>query len=352
VLLKSDSPASRGLPSAAYRDPKQLELERARIIGASWQLIAHADQLRAHGDYVSLTRHGQPLLLLRDGDTLRGFFNVCRHRAGPLVEGCGRHARLVCRYHGWSYGLDGQLLKAPFMQEDLGPDAAAIRLATVDVAQWGPLVFARTDAGGPSFDAWIESARRGCAAHAIEKMRFLASRTYTVRANWKLYVENYLEGYHIPLVHPGLNRELDFRSYVTEVEGHVVCQRAPLRQGEGARIYNAASEFPDARYYWLYPNLMLNLYQGQLQTNLVEPIDVDTTLVHFDWFVPDPDASAGDASLAEVIRFSDEVQAEDCRIVERVHANIGSRGYAPGPYSSRFERGVARFHELLRAADG
>jgi choline monooxygenase len=170
-----------------------------------------------------------------------------------------------------------------------------------------------------------------------------------VRANWKLYVENYLEGYHIPIVHPGLVRELDFPAYETHVEGNAVWQTAPLRAGDASRIYDPTSGFPDARYYWLHPNLMLNLYQGLLQTNVVEPIDAHTTVVHFDWFVPQPEASAGDASFQEMMRFSDEVQAEDCCIVERVHANIASSGYRPGPYSSRFEQGVAHFHALVRA---
>jgi choline monooxygenase len=347
-MLLEKKTGTRGLPAAAYRDPAQLDLERARIFAPNWQLVAHADQLREHGDYVTVTRAGEPLLLVRDGDTVRGFFNVCRHRAGPVAEGCGRRARLVCRYHGWSYALDGRLLKAPFMQDDLAGEEPP-RLAPIEIALWGPLVFARTG-HGPAFDAWIGTVRKDCEPHAVERMRYLGSRTYTVRANWKLYVENYLEGYHIPLVHPGLVRELDFPAYETHVEGNAVWQSAPLRAGEASRIYDPTSGFPDARYYWLHPNLMLNLYQGLLQTNVVEPIDAHTTVVHFDWFVPQPEISSADASFQEMMRFSDEVQAEDCSIVERVHSNVASSGYKPGPYSSRFEQGVAHFHSLVRAA--
>ena len=189
-----------------------------------------------------------------------------------------------------------------------------------------------------------------CEPFHLTRMRHGASRTYAVNANWKVYVDNFLEGYHIPLVHPALNREIDYRSYVTRLRPRHVVQSAPVRE-QGATQFRAQAGEPPASYLWLYPNIMLNVYQGQLQTNVVLPRGVDRCEVRFDWYAPETGMdSEVDGRWRELVRFGDEIQAEDAAICERVHQNLRSRAYRPGPYSPRREAGVHHFHGLLLQA--
>jgi choline monooxygenase len=333
-------------PAPFYIDPARLAVEHATVFARSWQLVGHAAQLARPGDYFT-TRLGNELLLFtNDKGTLRGFFNVCRHRAGPVAIGCGNSQRLACRYHGWTYDLSGKLLRASEMEGAEDFDASRIHLEPVKVHRFGPLLFAALDPATPPFEEFFPGVTEHCAPLGLERMGFVTTRDYPVSANWKVYVDNYLEGYHIPLVHPGLNRELDYRQYVTELGPRHVLQYAPVR--EGGAHYGRDDKNAQAFYYWLFPNIMLNVYEGQLQTNIVLPVDVNHTVVRFQWYahepLPDP---ATDARWNELARFSEEVQAEDAHICEAVQLNIGSRAYQPGPYSPKRESGVRLFHELL-----
>ncbi len=340
-------------PAASfYIDPARLAREHETVFARSWQLVGHAEQLKNSGDYFTTRLGREPLLFVNDNGTPRGFFNVCRHRAGPVAQGCGNARRLSCRYHGWTYDLSGQLLRATEMEGASGFDPAKISLQTLPVHRFGPLLFAALDSATPSFDEFFPGVTERCAPLELERMRYVTTRTYPVSANWKVYVDNFLEGYHIPLVHPGLNREIDYRQYVTEQAERYVLQYAPVRDGT-ASLYKGGFGDGQAWYYWLFPNIMLNIYEGQLQTNVVIPVDVNQTIVRFDWFsydlTPEPDT---DERWRELAHFSEEVQAEDARICEAVQVNLGSRAYRSGPYSPKRESGVQLFHRLMDAERG
>jgi choline monooxygenase len=339
---------ARPLPGRCYTDPAWLAFERDAVFGRTWNLAARADQFAEHGSYASLEVAGQPVVVVRDGEALRGYYNVCRHRGGPLTDGCGRQRQFTCRYHGWSYALDGRVLRAPQMADELARNAGTLDLKPVQVARWGNLVFVNLDGAAAPLDAFLGAMAADAAHLRLDRLRFHLRRSYPVAANWKVYVDNYLEGYHVPAVHPGLNREIDFRRYVTELGDHYSVQHAPIAAGGGAgRVYAADAASPEARYYWLFPNVMLNCYQGQLQVNLVEPAGVDRCTVHFDWYLPAPPADAdAHAQFERLAAFSDEVQAEDAAICAAVQRNLGSRGFEPGPYSTRYETGVHQFHTL------
>ena len=336
-------------PAGFYIDPARLQHERDEVFARSWQLVGRAEQLAQPGDYFTTQVGDEPLLFTNDNGILRGFFNVCRHRAGPVALGCGRAQRLSCRYHGWTYDLSGQLLRAMEMEGAADFDVAQIRLQSVAVHRFGPLLFAALDASTPAFDDFHPGVSAHCAPLGLERMRYVTARDYPVKSNWKVYVDNYLEGYHIPLVHPSLNRELDYRSYVTELGARHVLQYAPIKEGT-AQYYRADGENTQAFYYWLFPNIMLNIYEGQLQTNVVIPIDVNNTIVRFEWYafepLPDP---ASDERWNELARFSEEIQAEDASICEIVQKNMHSRAYRSGPYSPQREAGLQLFHRLMGA---
>lgn len=338
-------------PAEFYTDPARLAQEHRNVFARSWQLVGHVGQLQAPGDYFTVRLGNEPLLFTNDNGTLRGFFNVCRHRAGPVALGCGRAQRLSCRYHGWTYDLSGQLLRTMEMEGTGDFDPTQIRLEPVRLHRFGPLLFAALDPATPSFGEFFPGVAQRCAPLNLERMRYVTTREYPVKANWKVYVDNFLEGYHIPLVHPTLNREIDYRQYVTELGTHYTLQYAPVK--EGGEHYRASSGDGQAWYYWLFPNIMLNIYEGQLQTNVVIPVDAQHTVVRFDWFafepLPDPKT---DARWNELARFSEEIQAEDAQICEAVQFNLGSRAYLPGPYSPKRESGVRLFHELVRERVG
>jgi choline monooxygenase len=334
-------------PAEFYIDPARLRKEYDRVFARSWQLVGHIGQLAKPGDYFTATVAGEPLVLVNDGGTIRGFFNVCRHRAGPLAYGCGNAQRFVCRYHGWAYDFSGKLLHASEMEGAEGFDPKEIRLEPVTVHRFGPLLFVALDPATVPFDEYFPELTRRCAPLGLERMRYVTTREYPVKANWKVYVDNYLEGYHIPLVHPTLNRELDYRQYVTEECERYTLQYAPVKEGTAER-YKAGAGDGRAYYYWLFPNIMLNIYEGQMQTNVVVPVDASLTVVRFDWFafepVPDPNT---DARWIELARFSEEIQEEDARICEAVQVNLASRAYRSGPYSPKREGGVRLFHRLM-----
>jgi choline monooxygenase len=291
--------------------------------------------------------------VVRDGDALRGFHNVCLHRAGPVAHGCGRRQTLQCRYHGWTYSLKGELLRAPEMEGTEGFVPAEMRLRPVAVAQWGPLVFVNLDRTAPPLLEVLGDVPARVAGFACEGMRFVMRKEWELACNWKVYVDNYLEGYHLPVVHPGLHKELDYDAYRVEPHRYYSIQHAPLRPVHGGkaaeRQYVAGDAQPaEAVYVWCFPNVMLNVYLGQMQTNVVIPVSHDRTRVVFEWFAAEPPAdAASDPAWTKLVAFSDEIQQEDIEICEAVQRNLRSRVYDRGRYSAKRENGVHHFHGLL-----
>lgn len=340
------------LPARLYNDPVYLEFELARVFGATWQLVGRTEQVREPGSYFTAEIANEAIVVLRDGDTLRGFHNVCLHRAGPVAHGCGKRQTMQCRYHGWTYTLRGELLRAPEMEGSEGFRPEDYRLHPVQVATWGPLVFANLDLKAPPLTHVLEDIPAAVERFGAERMSWVMSKEWRIACNWKVYIDNFLEGYHVAMVHPALNRELDTDRYVVETHRYYSRQHAPLRpvtpQATDRRYIPEAGD-DEAHYYWVYPNWMLNIYQGQMQVNVVLPIDHRTTLVRFDWYAVHPPA-ADDPAWSRLVAFSDEIQDEDVMICEVVQRNLRSRIYDRGRYSATRENGVHHFHSLLHEA--
>jgi len=344
VLVAQPLEHALALSARFYTDPRTHELDARAVFARSWQLACHQSQLSGMGDHVVTTIAGLPLLIVRsDNVTIRAFHNVCRHRAGPIASCDGRGATsLRCRYHGWTYGLDGVLRGAPEMGRTLDFDPADIRLPEVRVQVWQGLVFVATGEA-PAFDEFVAGidARLG-PDRSLARYEFHHRASWEVACNWKVYVDNYLEGYHVPHIHPGLNSVLDYRSYITETATWYSFQFSPLESG--ADLYGSG----EALYYFLYPNAMLNILPGRLQTNRVLPLGVDRCRVEFDFYYA-PDASAEAlARRANDITFSDEVQDEDVTICQDVQRGLASGSYEAGRLNPLRENAVHHFHELLR----
>lgn len=349
-LLPQAPERAHALPARFYTDSGMAALDRRAIFDRGWQLVAHACQLRGPGDHVVADLAGLPVIAVRGADmVVRVLHNVCRHRAGPIAQCDGLAAKsLRCRYHGWTYGLDGALKSAPEMGGAEAFDIASIRLPQLRVREWKGLVFATGDDAAHDFDALVAGidARLGGGGFAGYGQHQRVG--YVVACNWKAYVDNYLEGYHVPHVHPALNRMLDYRSYATETAALHSLQWSPLESNDA--LYGNG----DALYYWLWPNTMLNILPGRLQTNRVVPTGVDRCRVEFDFYyahAQDGDGSGEARARRDADRrFSDEVQHEDLRICEDVQRGLASGSYVAGRLNPLRESAVHHFHELLRAA--
>jgi choline monooxygenase len=336
------------IPADWYFDPGHHRRELDRIFARTWQQVALVSQVARPGDYVTLELAGEPLVIVRGRDgAIRAFYNVCRHRAGTVAKDAGCVKAFSCSYHGWSYGLDGALLAAPEM--DGVRDFAKGRFGLVPVAceTWGPLVFVNLDPQAPPLLEILGTMPSMVAATAFGAMEFSVRVPYTIACNWKVYVDNFLEGYHIPKAHPGLNRILDYKRYEVHADGALITQGGPARVKPGAKRAGRAGT-TQYLYLWLWPNFMINVSPGVAQTNLILPIGPETTLCLFDYFFPAGSGRAHAARRKAAIARADAIQREDIDLCESVQKNLHSRSYTTGRYSAKRENGVYHFHELLR----
>ncbi len=335
------------IPSRWYTEPEFLKLERERIFARTWQLAGYAAAVADPGAYSACDIAGEPVVVARAAEgVLRSFSNVCRHRASILVEGAGSGHVLRCPYHAWTYELNGKLLGAPEFEGVEDWNRAEVCLPQFRVETWGPFVFVNLDSAAPALDeVWGDIPRRtadfGC---PVERLRPSARREYVINCNWKVYVDNYLEGYHLPAAHPGLFRELDYARYRVDTFRYYSSQYAPIRAQRAAgppRRYEYEQDGAGALYFWIFPNFMLNIYPDNLSSNVILPLGPDKTLTIFEWF-------AYEGNVAEeTIAFSDEIQREDIKICENVQRGLASRAYNQGRFSAKRENGVHHFHLLL-----
>ncbi|WP_426663760.1 aromatic ring-hydroxylating oxygenase subunit alpha [Rhodanobacter aciditrophus] len=332
------------LPARYYVCDALLAMEHRAVFARSWQLVAHQGQLAEPGDHVVEQVGHVPVIVVRGQDgVLRGFVNVCRHRAGPLALCNGKGARaLHCKYHGWTYTLEGQLRSAPEMQGAADFNVEEIRLPPIRVHEWQGLVFVALDDAVPPFGEVYGGIAERIAPIDLSAMRYLRRDSYEIDCNWKVYVDNFLEGYHLPHVHPGLSKVLDYRAYDTELFDWYSLQSSPLRNSTA--IYGDGEAF----YYFVYPNVMLNIMPGRLQTNRIVPLGPDRCRVEFDYYYAQDDAAQ--ARIAADQEFSDEVQQEDIAICVAVQRGLTSGTYEAGRLCPKRESGVWHFHNQLRAA--
>ncbi|MBK8285442.1 MAG: Rieske 2Fe-2S domain-containing protein [Ahniella sp.] len=345
----TDLQHAHALPGRIYHGADAHDFDRAQILRRSWQLLGNLSQLADTGDHIVGDIGDVPVLIVRDEEgRLRGFENICRHRAGPLATCAGRGAKaLRCRYHGWTYTLSGQLRAATEMGEALDFATQDIRLRDIHVAVWRGLVFAALDPH-VTLDELMRGTETRLGDRDFSHYRFDRRVSYPVACNWKVYVENYLEGYHVPHVHPALNAMLDYRSYVTIAEHWHSLQWSPLENASAGNFYGDG----DALYYCLWPNTMLNILPNRLQTNRVIATGPDTCQVDFDYYYPEGDSAAELERRATDQRFSEEVQAEDAEICMQVQKALASGRYQPGRINPKRENAVFHYHQLLRDVYG
>ncbi|NUN48001.1 MAG: aromatic ring-hydroxylating dioxygenase subunit alpha [Candidatus Brocadiae bacterium] len=353
--IDPDITAASTLHADAYRDPARFEASRDRIFARSWQLLGDAARVRTPG---SASPHtlldgmlSEPLLLTRDADdALHCLSNVCTHRGTLVCEGDTHAQQLRCRYHGRRFALDGSFLSMPGFEGARSFPAPSDSLPKIPLERWGRWLFASLRPAVP-FAEWIGDAQRRLAFLPLDSFapEPALARDYLVQAHWALYVENYLEGFHVPFVHPALSAALDPSGYRTEL-----FRLSSLQVGIAASpgdAFTLPAGHPDhgqavaAYYWWLWPNLMLNFYPWGLSANVVTPLAPDRCRVSYLAWVLDRSRLGTGAGGA-----LDRVEREDEEVVESVQRGLRSRLYSRGRYSPKWETGVHHFHRLLGTA--
>lgn len=351
---------AKTIDTTYYLSEECFEASKEKIFAPSWQFIGDSDKVKEAGTVYPFTLLenylNEPLILSRDKQgQLHCISNVCTHRGNLVVYEPCKLNQLRCKYHGRLFALDGKFISMPEFKEVEDFPTEADNLHNLPVFEWGKLLFTSLQ---PSEHRLSQRTMRpedffGEMMQRIEwfpadklKLRADLSKDYFVNANWALYCENYLEGFHIPFVHASLNQVLDFGEYTTEIFRYSNLQLGIGKKGD--ICFDLPSSSPDfgkevaAYYFWVFPNMMFNFYPWGLSLNIVQPLDVSKTKISFLTYVSDEsklDKGAGSGL--------DTVELEDEEVVENVQKGIRSRFYTHGRYSVKREQGTHHFHSLI-----
>lgn len=363
------------IPSAWYTNSRIFELEKETVFSRSWHVAARVDQLTKPGDYVTSEIADEPIVVVRGSDNqIRAFFNACRHHAAAVMtEPQGNCPQMRCPYHGWTYSLEGELKGTPDFTGVADFDRANNGLIPIEVAVWEQWVFVNIDgrqrrSANEPLDDWLtQDLVNEFRRLDLPTLKWFERRSYTIDCNWKVFVDNYLDGgYHVPHLHKGLDSVLDYSKYTIECGARHCLQSSPMVNSAGSPPPNDLQKFggglPPANnsevaatrtgeralYYWIYPNFMVNCYEGVMDTNLVRPITIDKTEVIFDFYFTDVSDAARERNRASV-SVGDRIQQEDLDICASVQRGLKSRAYDAGRLSVRREAGEHLFHQLVHA---
>lgn len=343
---------ARTIPYRLYTDPRVLEEEKEKIFARSWQFVGHISQVQNPGDYFTFEVAGEPILIVRGKDgELRAFYNVCPHRATKLEKNSeGNKKILQCGYHGWTFHLDGSLHRAPNFKDSDHFCAADACLRPIRLETESSMIFVNLDDNAlpltSSYGDFFEDLKKFEFLGELKKVR---EKRRVIKANWKAFIDNYLECDHCPIAHPGFVATLDMSQYsiVTcenySVQGTIV---KPDKQYGSLELNKA--EFQGGRFYWLWPNLMLTIYPGPGNLSVIQmiPIDHETTLGIYTLYFRDENLTQEELDL---IKFMEQVREEDVEIVELEQIGFRSRAFTNGIFSPT-EHGVLQFHEMVREA--
>lgn len=351
------------LPGWIYRDRDFLEAEKERVFVTSWQIVCHLNDIPNPGDYHTLDFLGEPLVAVRSqGGGVKSFFNVCRHRAARILDGGSGHCagRIVCPYHAWTYDLDGRLTSIPHRKEfdEFSPDHYGLKAVETEI--YKGFVFVRLKPGLPSVAEMLAPYEGELAAYRLEELQPMGRVTLRTRhVNWKNVTDNYSDGMHITVAHPGLSRlfgqsyGVEAQRWVDKMWGHL---RDTLSAQRSERMYQSvlprAPHLADERqrlwvYFKLWPNIAFDVYPDQIDFMQMIPISPTETLIR-EIAYAHPD-SRREMRAARYLnwRINRRVSTEDKVLIERVQTGMGSRGYSPGPLG-RNEVSLRSFARRIR----
>ncbi len=330
------------LDPSYYVDPAILPRERNEIFARSWQMLGPASQVAGRGQYVAADIAGIKVFAIRGRDgSLRAFRNVCRHRGAQLLEeGAGRCATIRCPYHQWVFADDGQLLTAPWFGEEPDFKPEDWPLEPIHVAEWRGLLFVSIN---PREDliAQLGDLVAELADEPIETYQSMRTETVNFDANWKIYTDNFVEGYHIPGIHPKFFAAIDFEQFKTTAHRGFIRMTAPPREGL----------FYRGKWLWMWPNWTLSLFEGGMNTSRINPLGTRRTEQLYSFYFADLSPGLDDARSDTIAR-NLAVVREDYEICVRTHNNYEAGNYHAGPLSPRHEQGVHYFQQRVRESLG
>jgi carnitine monooxygenase subunit len=347
------------LPGWVYHDAGFYAAEQDRVIRPSWQIVCHISDIDSAGDWHSLDYAGESIIVIRGDDgAVRAFHNVCRHRASRLVDGSsGCAKKLVCPYHGWTYEQDGRLSGVPNKADYGSLDLTPLGLNRAECEIWQGFIFVRLAGNGPGVAEMMAPYEAMIAPYRLPEMRAFGRVTLRPRAvNWKNVADNYSDGLHIPVAHPGLTR-LFGRGYGVEAAEHVdrmwgdLVERPSSNPSERAyqKFLPHIEHLPaDKQRHWLYfklwPNVAFDIYPDQVDFMQFIPVSPTQTMIReIAYALPD---SRREMKAARYLnwRINRQVNAEDTALIARVQAGMQSQSYTPGPLgnSEVCLRGFAR----------
>jgi len=338
--MTAATPMLTNLPARYYADPAIFEAERQAIFRRTWQLLGPVSQLMAPGAYLAVDVAGWQLFALRGDDgVLRGFHNVCRHRGARLLQqGEGTCKALRCPYHNWVYASDGRLRHAPWFGDDPGFDPAQWPLEPAPLAQWRGLLFIAIDPEHELLDQ-LGDLPEEVAEFPIESYAPVEQHRFDARTNWKTYTDNFVEGYHIPGIHPGFLKTIDFARFETVARNGLVRMTSPQKDGS----------FYGGKWLWMWPNWTLSIFPGGMNTSRINPVAIDATEILYQFHFAD---TAAEDVQRRTIDGTCAIVREDFQICEQTQANYLSGAYRPGPLSPRHEQSVAYFQAKVAGALG
>ena len=350
------------LPGWLYHDPEFLEAEKHALLRAAPQVVCHESEIAAPGDWRSLEYLGDSVIVIRGDDgKFRAFANVCRHRGSRLVDGEAGCAKvLTCPYHAWSYGRDGVLVGVPHRAEYPGLDPDTLGLVPVALERWNGFLFVTLEPGAPSVAEMMAPYETEVAPYRFEELRAIGRVTLRSRAlNWKTIADNYSDGLHIPIGHPGLTRlfgrsyQIEAREHVDRMEGEL---RADVSDNVAERAYQQflpeATHLPTSHrkkwlYYKLFPNVAFDIYPDQVDFMQFLPVSATETVIReISYALPD-DRREMKAARYLNWRINRRVNQEDTELIARVQAGMGSPNYIAGPLGTS-EVCLRSFSQKLR----
>ncbi|MEB3100588.1 aromatic ring-hydroxylating oxygenase subunit alpha [Ferviditalea candida] len=353
LILKEGNTAFtpiRTVPYRLYTDPSVLAVEQEKIFARSWQYVGHTSQVQKSGDYFTCEVAGEPILVIRGKDEeLSAFYNVCPHRGTKLEKNEAGHKKILqCGYHGWTFNLDGSLHKAPNFKEADEFCAGEVCLSPIRVETGGSLIFVNLDESAQplasSYGDFFDSLKEFAFLEGLKKVKV---RKREIKANWKAFIDNYLECDHCPIAHPGFVATMDMNQYtIVECENYSVQGSKVKTDQKLGSLELDKAEFQGGQFYWLWPNLMITIYPGPGNMSVIQmiPIDHETTLGVYSLFFRDENLTQEEQDL---IKFMEQVRDEDVELVELEQIGFRSRAFKNGMFSPT-ENGVRQFHNMIR----
>lgn len=362
--------ATGTLPADWYTSRDLFDLEREHLFRHVWQFVGRTEQVAAPGDYFTCEVANEQVLVARDREgNLRAFSNVCLHRAGPVAMGCGHRKGFQCPYHGWTYELDGRVRNSQGMEGTEEFEPSRMRLPEFRVDTWGPMVWVSLDHDVPSLDEWLAQITPRETNYRLDEMEYVGGRSWQIPCNWKMYVDNYMEGYHIPFIHPGLQQALHPTVYTYELGkwSNEQYGAEPHPRGPGSRVAGMLGSTQALRklkppmpglepneakgyyFFWLFPTNTFNFMPDGFLLFNIRPVDVETTQSEFHWWLPKASDLTETLLQAAVVNFGHIVNTEDVEICFHAQKGMRSSVYSQGRYAAQQEMCLHHFHQLITA---